>query len=91
MARKRGLLHPKICVPLGGLGVIRTVFAAVSTTPTPVGEVLFGHDAVSLFTHIVVDAFNKVVVKADVIELIGHVSFCFTLLITRTGEVGLKN
>jgi hypothetical protein len=41
--------------------------ATVTATPTPVGQVFFGHDTVSLLASVVMYTFNKVVVEADAI------------------------
>jgi hypothetical protein len=61
------LLLPKICISLGSFGVIGAVQATAAAAPTPVGEVFFGHDTISLLTSVEMDAFNQVVVKADII------------------------
>lgn len=84
------LFLPKICIPLSGFRIIWAVQATATTTPTPVSEVFFGHDTISLFASVVMDAFNKVIVKADVIQIIAHTFNIYTLILTRKNVVSSK-
>jgi hypothetical protein len=47
--------------------MVRTMFASIPATITPVGQVLLGHDPVALGSQIIIDPLDQSVVEFDVL------------------------
>jgi len=58
----------EIGIPFRSLGVVWTMFTSISATIAPIGQKLFGHDAVTFRRHIVIDPFYQVVIEFDILS-----------------------